>query len=500
MFMSSKKKVIIVGAGPGGLSSAMLLASRGFDVNVYEKASQPGGRTSEINLKGFRFDVGPTFFMMKYILDEIFEQSGLKSDNYLDFLRLSPMYRLIYPDNGHIDIFDDADAMKAELKRVFPGEENGLDKFNIKEKKRFAKLMPLLQGDNNNIFDAFKWRTISSLPYFSFGKSLYQVMGNYFRSPLARLSFTFQAKYLGMSPWECPGAFGLVPFVEHDQGVYHVKGGLSEITRQMARAAQELGAKIHYNSSVRQVLLDDGKVVGVELDAGEKISADKVVINADFGYACNNLFPAGALKKYSRKQLDKKGISCSIFLMLLGLKKQYRLEHNTIVFAKDYKKNVEEVFSGKLSGDNISFYVRDTSVTDPNLAPKGKSAMYVLLPVPNNRAGIDWNEQRSATRRYLLDALKERLGLDDLEENIELEQIITPEDWEKNYNVYEGATFNLAHNLGQMMWFRPHNEFEEVGNCYLTGGGTHPGSGLPTIFESGRICAKLICKKYGVRF
>jgi len=329
---------------------------------------------------------------------------------------------------------------------------------------------------------------------------LYQVMGDYFKSPLARLSFTFQAKYLGMSPWECPGAFWLVSFVEHDQGVYHVKGGLSEVTRQMAKAAKELGARIHYNFPVKQILLNGRQAVGVELECGEKVLADKIVINADFGYACNNLFPAGVLKKYSSKNLDKKVISCSIFLLLLGLKKQYKLEHNTIVFARDYKKNVEEVFSGKLSGDNISFYVRDTSTTDPNLAPNGKSAMYVLLPVPNNRAGIDWNKEKTTTRRYLLDALKERLGLKDLEENIELEQIITPEDWERKYNIYKGATFNLAHNLRQMIWFRPHNEFEEIGNCYLTGGGTHPGSGLPTIFESGRICTKLICKKYGVKF
>jgi len=495
------KKVIIVGAGPGGLAAGMLLSSRGFDVKIFEKKLWPGGRTSEIDLEGFRFDAGPTFFMMKFILDEIFKQSGKDSKDYLDFIRLSPMYRLVFSDKT-LNIYeqDEKEKMIEQMERAFKGEGKNLKKFYEKESIRYKRLFPILQADNQNIFDALRPRFLRSLGSFAIGKSLYDVLGDYFNEEKARLTFTFQSKYLGMSPWECPGAFGIVPFIEHNMGVYHIKGGLSEISRQMAKACIELGADLEYGKTVKKVITRERKAVGVELDDGKKEYGSPVIINADFGYAASELFQKGLLRKYSRKKLEKKKISCSIFMLYLGVKKKYNLEHNTIVFAKEYKKNVKDIFSGRLSGEDISFYVRDTSTTDPGLAPEGKSALYVLVPVPNNRSGIDWEEKRSLVREYALNGLKNRLGLEDIEENIEVEKIITPVEWEKEYNVYQGAVFNLSHNLGQMLWFRPHNKFEEVGDCYLVGGGTHPGSGLPTIYESARITSKLICKKAGVSY
>jgi phytoene desaturase len=477
----------------------MLLSSRGFDVEIFEKASQPGGRTSEIKFKGFKFDVGPTFFMMKFILDEIFYQCGKNSADYLEFLRLSPMYRLIF-SNKTLDVYDEKDKMIKELNKVFPGEGNNLKKFYHRESQRFKKLFPILQDDNQNILDALKPRFLRAIPSLSIGRSIYDILGDYFFQEEAKLSFTFQSKYLGMSPWQCPGLFGIVPYVEHEMGVYHIKGGLSMASKQMAKASEELGTIIHYDSPVSRLLTNGSKATGIVLENGEKKYADSIIINPDFGYSMSNLFEKGLLKKYSKRNLEKKKISCSIFMLYLGVKKQYKLEHNTIVFAKDYKKNIDDIFSGKLSGSDLSFYVRDTSKTDPGLAPAGKSALYVLTPVPNNRYNIDWNDHGPKLRKHILNGLKDRLGLIDIEENIEEERVIHPEDWENNYNVYNGAVFNLAHNLNQMLWFRPHNQFEEIKNCFLVGGGTHPGSGLPTIYESGRITSKHICKKFGVEF
>ena len=492
--MYKKKRIAIIGAGPGGLAAAMLLAHRGFEVRIFEKEIQPGGRTAEMKLGSYRFDIGPTFFMMKYVLDRIFRETGRKLDDHLEFIRLNPAYRLYFNDK-YIDVFDDPTEMKEEIERVFPGESGGYDKFLKKEKKRFENLIPLLERSNNNISDVFSRRFLKALPYFGLGKSLYDVMGDYFDNPKTRLSFTFQSKYLGMSPWECPGAFGLVPYVEHALGVYHVKGGLSELSRKMAQVVQQEGGEIIYNSPVDKLILDGKRVKGVKLTNGEKYLADYTIINADFGYAVSNLFPEGVLKKYSSQKLKKKDFSCSIFIMYLGLNKQYRLHHNTIIFADKYKKNVEDVFGGKLSGDDISLYVRDHSLTDPSLAPLGKTALYVLVPVPNNRADIDWQDSQADLRRWTLNALKRRLGMEDIEDHIEVEKIITPDGWQNDFNVHLGAVFNLAHHLNQMMWLRPHNEFEEVKNCYLVGGGTHPGSGLPTIYQSGQIAADLISRK-----
>ncbi len=495
------KKIIIVGAGPGGLASGMLLAHKGFDVEIFEKNPVVGGRNGSIQLGEYKFDIGPTFFMMDYVLREIFKTTGRDLEDYVKLTRLDPMYNLHFGSlNQAITIFSDRAKMKAELARVFPGAEKGLDKFYRKEKTRFDRLIPVLSHHNNNILDVFNFRTILALPSFSFGKKLYDVMGNYFKPEYARLSFTFQSKYLGMSPWDCPGAFALVPYTEHQDGVYHLEGGLSQSTVAMAKAIKEDGGKIHCSTPVASLLIKNKKIYGVKLADGREVLADKVIVNADFGYTMNNLVPAGAARKWTPKKLAKTKLSCSIFMMYLGLKRTTTLPHHSILFAKNYRQNVADIFSGKLTDKDFSVYVRDASKTDKTLAPKGKTALYVLVPVANNRSGIDWDKVKGKVRKQALNILATDFGLKDIEKDIEVEKIITPADWEKDYNVYEGAVFNLAHNLNQMIWFRPHNRFEDFKNLYLTGGGTHPGSGLPTIYESGRIAARLICKEFGVKY
>ncbi len=495
MSEKNKKTILIVGAGPGGLVAGMLLSFYGFKVKIFEKESIPGGRNGFLQLGDYKFDIGPTFFMMDKILREIFSITGRNLEDYVQMTRLSPMYRLYFEDK-FIDAYDEKEKMKADLKRLFPGEEDGLDKFLIKEKNRLEKLFPILKTDNNNILDALKPKFLSALPSFAIGSSLYGVMGKYFKSEFAKLSFTFQSKYLGMSPWECPGAFAMVPYIEHADGVYHVQGGLSQTAQAMADVIKEQGGEVFYNKKVKQLVLENKKVVGVEFEDGQKEMADEVVVNADFSYMAKNLIPKGILKKWSPEKLKKKKYSCSIFMMYLGINKKLPLNHHNIVFAKEYRKNVEQMFNGILTEKDFSFYLRDATKIDSTLAPVGKTALYVLIPAPNNRANINWEEKKQVIRDQVFDLMEKRLKLGDLRKNIEVEKIITPDDWEEYFNVDLGAVFNLGHNLGQMLWFRPHNRFEELKNLYLVGGGTHPGSGLPTIYQSGKIVADLINKKY----
>ena len=186
-------------------------------------------------------------------------------------------------------------------------------------------------------------------------------------------------------------------------------------------------------------------------------------------------------------------------MLYLGVNKEYKdIAHHSIIFAKDYKQNVDEITKSMILSEDFSFYVQNASVTDKTLAPNGKSTIYVLVPVPNNKSHIDWDKEKQPFRDRIIEALETRGGYVGLKDNIEVEKIVTPQDWTDNHAVYLGATFNLAHNVGQMLYLRPHNEFEEFGNCYLVGGGTHPGSGLPTIYESGRISAEMIMKRDGV--
>ncbi|HEX5398108.1 MAG TPA: phytoene desaturase family protein [Verrucomicrobiae bacterium] len=494
----TRKHIVVVGAGPGGLTAAMLLAARGFKVTVFEKEARAGGRNAAIVRNGYKFDTGPTFLMMKFILDEVFEEAGRHINDYLNCIKLEPMYRLQFED-VRLEPTTAREAMLQQLDAHFPGNRDGYDKFMAVEKRRFHLMYPCLQKDYATIRQYFTRDLLKALPNLSLGRSLLDVLGDYFKEDKLKLSFTFQSKYLGMSAWDCPGAFAILPYVEHAFGVYHVMGGLSEISEAMAKICGEFGVDLRLATPVKQLMLEGRAVRGVELADGEQIPADETVLNADFGYAMKQLVPPGVLKKYSPENVDRREYSCSTFMLYLGLDKIYDLPHHTIFFAGDYKGNISDIFQRKVLSDDLSFYVRNASITDPSLAPPGQSAVYVLVPVPNRTARIDWSKETSAFRDRVIGAMEKRGGMTDLRNHIREEIVFTPQTWQ-DMNIQFGATFNLAHSLNQMLYFRPRNKFEELDNCYLVGGGTHPGSGLPTIYESGRIAANLISRRHGVQF
>jgi len=495
----SKSKVIVIGAGAGGLTAAMILAHRGVDVELFEAKDRVGGRSAHIDLGPYRFDTGPTFLMLKRLLDEVFIEAGVNGDNLLEFTQLDPMYRLQFSD-FHLDSTTDRDEMAARLEALQPGQAEAFRNYFETETRRFDRMEPCLQKNYSSWTSLFSRDLLKALPRLSLGRSVLDVLKGYFGDERLALSFSFQSKYLGMSAWDCPGAFAMLSFVEYAFGIWHVKGGLSEISRVMADVAIRNGANLHLNTRVKKLLLDGKKATGVELEDGTRINADSVFINADFGWAMEHLIKEDALKKYSPAQLEKKKFSCSTFMLYLGLDKRVDQPHHTIFFAKDYKKNVEDIFDRKVLSDDLSFYIRNASITDPTLAPEGHSAVYVLVPCPNLRADIDWVEETPRFRQLVLDHIKRQPGWENLEEHIVEEKVLAPPDWEADYDVYADATFNLAHTLNQMLYFRPRNRFEELEHCYLVGGGTHPGSGLPTIYESGRISANLFCRDCGIAF
>lgn len=495
----SNKHILIVGAGPGGLTAAMILAYRGFRVSVFEARDRVGGRNAELRNGPYTFDTGPTFLMLKDILEQVFHEAGDYLDNRMTLKRLEPMYRLVFDDRT-LDPTTDARKMRATIAQAFPGYEDRYDKFFTSEQKRFKRLFPCLQKSYHSPATLMSLDLVRALPSLALGRSLFEVMQGHFMDEKLALAFTFQSKYLGMSPWECPGLFAMLPYIEHGFGIYHPVGGLSRISEGMADVLKENGGELRLETPVERVRVKNGRTTGVLLADGEEVTGDAVVLNADFGHAMTNLFEPGVLRKYTPEKLRSMRLSCSTYMLYLGLDRQYDQPHHTIVFAKDYRENVSRIFEGRALTRDLSFYVRDCGRTDPALAPEGHSAIYVLVPTPNLRGAMHWEAQASEFREWVLDAITERTPMQDIREHIRAETVITPLDWRDTYRVYEGATFNLAHNLGQMIYGRPRNRFEELDACYLVGGGTHPGSGLPTIYESGRIAANLISRRFNIPF
>lgn len=497
--MSNGRKIAVVGAGPGGLTAAMILSRRGFDVDVFEARNDVGGRNATLKVGDYTFDTGPTFLMMKFILDQVFDEAGAKADQILDFVLLDPMYRLQFDDRA-FEPSPDHDKTRAAIEGAFPGKSRTFDRFLTREKARFEHMAPCLQRAYGSLGSLLCADLLKAIPHLGIGRTVYDILDGYFGDERLALSFSFQSKYLGMSPWKCPGAFAMLSYIEHGYGVYHTTGGLSRISEAMADTARVNGARLHLGRPVKALTVRDGVATGVELTEGDRFEADRVIINADFAHSMCHLVPSGRVKKWGPESLARKRFSCSIFMMYLGIDKVYDLPHHTIFFAHDYRTNVGDIFESKRLSEDNSFYIRNASVTDETLAPGGHSGLYVLVPVPNLRSGTDWEAEKDRFREHILDLMEERAGLSDLRQHIKAEATITPADWRDDYFVHEGAVFNLAHNIGQMLCFRPHNRFEEIGNCYIVGGGTHPGNGLPTIYESGRIAANLICRDSGTPF
>lgn len=492
-----RKRVLVVGAGPGGLAAAMLLAARGYQVDVFEKQPVVGGRSAALLLDGFTFDRGPTFLSMPWILEEVFALGGRRTADCLELRRVDPLYALRFADGRVLRPSTDPAANREQLERLFPGSWSGYLAFRDYEARKLERVMSCLYVPYGSPFDYLSLRIARAVPYFDGHKSLFDHLGRFFRDPELRLCFTFQAKYLGMSPWECPGIFSILSYAEHGGGLLHPVGGLSRIAAAMAGIVEEHGGRIHLGRPVRRVLARGGRALGVELEDGEQLGADHVVLNADFGHAVTRLLPRAELRRWTPETLARKRLSCSAFMLYLGLDGPLDLAHHTVLFARDYARNVREVTEQDVLSTDPSIYLQHAGATDPTLAPPGRSTLYVLVPVPNNRSGIDWRREEAPYRERVLDLVADRAGIPDLRRRIVAQRCVTPRDWEEELSIHHGAAFNLAHTLGQTLYFRPHNAFDDIDRLYLVGGGTHPGSGLPTIYLSARITAGLILERDG---
>jgi phytoene desaturase len=491
------KRVVIIGAGPGGLTAGMILARRGFDVTILEKRQGVGGRNGELKLGDFSFDIGPTFLHQKFTLDEVFEEAGRKADDYMDLVLLDPMTRLSWGDRS-LETSSDMPTMLGNIERTFPGHAEGYQRFMADHERKLKMIFPCLQRPYHELRAYMSTDLMKAFPYVATAKSVVDVLENYFSDDRLKLAFSFQAKYLGMSPWRCPALFSILSFIEYRYGIYHVQGGLCRISHAMAEVFAEHGGTLRLNTGVKEVKFRGGLITGVETTDGELIPCDDVVMNADYAHAVTSLLNG---RSQPEDKLKTRKFSCSTFMIYLGLDKIYKDEpHHHVIFADDYHRNVADIQGEREVSDDMSVYVRNSCVTDPLVAPEGKSGLYILVPTINNRHGFDWEANGGAYRDKVLDRIEARTGMKDLRRHIVAERILSPVDWQDDLDVFMGATFNLAHTLDQMLYLRPHNRMKGYENLYLVGGGTHPGSGLPTIYESGRISANLLGQRYGAEF
>lgn len=488
------KKILVIGAGMGGLSAAIRLQNEGYEVEIFEKTQMPGGKMRQIKDSGYTFDVGPTLVMMPSVYREIFEIAGKNPQDYIPMIKLEPMYDVYFKGSPYRHYSVSGDL--SELMRLFEskGEKNarGFIRYlnDIQERYLIALKYFITRPFRNkkDIYNPFMiWQ---ALKLKTFG-SADEMMSRYIPDSDLNRMFSFQTLYIGVSPKKGPSLYNIIPMIELFYGVWFIKGGMHTMAKQMEKLFLELGGRIHYHHSVDEILIENSKVRGIRVGK-EVIEAPYVISDADFPYAITNLVKKDSDRgKYTQQKIDKMDYSCSCLVFYWGVEGKYEhLKTHTFIVSEDLDENLKAIFDGRILEDS-SVYLHIPSNADPEMAPEGKSSFYLLIPV--SELGVcdyDWDDDTiSYYREKALKTLSAILGLEDLKEKIELEYVFTPKDFQEHFNAYRGATFGLQPTLFQSNHFRPQSKSETCEGLYFTGSSTHPGAGVPIALEGGRICA-----------
>jgi len=412
-------------------------------------------------------------------------------------VRLDPQYRLVFGAGGELLATPDVARMEAEVARLSPADSGSFTRFMKSNRDKFERFAPFLEQPFESWRDLASPDLLKLMPILKPWRSLDAELGTFFSDERIRLAFTFQSKYLGMSPFRCPSLFSILSFLEYEHGVFHPIGGCNAVSAAMARIATEMGVEIHYEEPVEALEFAGRRIVAARTGRGT-YAADATVVNADFARSMTRLVPDRLRRRWNDRRIASRRFSCSTFMLYLGIDGRYDdIPHHNIYLSADYRDNLADIERRHRLGRDPSMYVQNASVSDPTLAPRGMSTLYLLIPVTHRHPNVDWRREAAGYREVALDQL-ERFGIRGVRERIRFEKMITPDDWQDDYEIYRGATFNLAHDLGQMLHRRPHNRYEDIDGMYLVGGGTHPGSGLPVIYSSARITADLLLEDLGI--
>ncbi len=485
------KTVIVIGAGIGGMTAAIHLAKRGLHVTVLEKNSRPGGRCDRISRDGHHFDTGPTLLVMPLLYESEFATLGVSMREVLDLQRVDPTYHLVFDNGSQLALTSDMKSLQEQLESFEPGSFDGLLRYMEEGHRHYhLGIEKLVQPDFRKASDFFK---LGNLPLLHQVKPLvkhYANMSTYFDDPRLKAAFTFQDVYMGLSPFEAPATFSMMPYTELAHGVWYPKGGMYQVVEALFSLAREAGVEFSFNTSVEQIEVNGKGARGVLLADGKHLEADAVLANADLPYVYQNLLPQdGGAKKLARKRF-----SCSVISFFWGVDKPYEtLSPHTLFLAEDYRENFDSIIRDLDLPANPSLYVHAPARLDPAMAPHGQDTLIAIVPVGHMSANgeQDWGAIRDQARQHVFRRLQ-TLGITDLEEHIKFEVNFTPLSWRKRYNLMKGSTHGLCHNLTQLGYFRPDNRHPHYHNLYFTGASTRPGTGMPTAMVSGRQSAQRI--------
>ncbi len=486
---------VVIGAGLGGLASAMRLGAKGYRVTVLDKLDSPGGRGSAITQGGHRFDLGPTIVTVPQTLRALWADCGRDFDADVDLRALDPFYEIRWPDGSTFTARQDTEAMRAEVGRLSPGDVAGYDRFLRDAEARYEfGFEDLGRRPMHRFKDLLK-----VLPRFAMlraDRSVHAHAARRVRDPRLRMALSFHPLFIGGDPFRVTSMYILVSHLEKQFGVHYAMGGVAAIAEAMVRVIAGQGGQVIQGAEADRIEVAQGRARGVQLADGRRFPGDLVVSNADAGHTYDRLLRDRPKRRWSAPKLRRKRWSMGLFVWYFGTSatahKWPDIGHHTILNGPRYSGLVRDIFRRGHLGADMSLYLHRPSVTDPSVAPEGGDTFYVLSPVPHlgHPQAVDWQAERERYRAAVLASLEAHLP--GLGAHITESLIYTPEDFRDRYLSPHGSGFSLEPRILQSAWFRPHNVSEELPGLYLAGAGTHPGAGLPGVISSAEVLGKLV--------
>lgn len=485
-----KNKIIIIGSGFGGLASAALLAKDGYEVTVIEKNEQPGGRASTLKEKGFRFDMGPSWYMMPEVFDRYFQEFGRKTSDYYKLISLKPQYRVFFGDKTHIDITGSIVEDKKMFDKLEPGFSQKFDSYIQESKQKYELSMnSILYRNLDSIFDLMSVDIMKA----GVGMGIFEPMDSYvkkfFKHPKIQQILEYNLVFLGCSPKNAPALFSLMSHVDFNLGVWYPEGGIESVVQALVSLGKEYGVTYIYNTPVTQLLVND-KHISEVITNKKSYKADIVISNADYWFT-ENILSDQSKRTYSQTYWNKRTMTPSAFLLYLGVKgKLPKLQHHNLYFGDDWSKHFEDVFDAPKWPIDPSIYINKSSENDDTVAPKGHENLMVLVPVA---AGLeDSNQWKEHYANYIVDFIDSKLQIS-LKKNIVYKKIFSVSDFQQRFNSYKGnALGGLAHTFFQSAIWRPKNTSSKIENLFFVGANTSPGIGVPPALISAHLVRERI--------
>lgn len=493
----SGKRVAVVGGGLGGLAAACTLAARGYRVQLFERNATVGGKAVQLRREGYRFDMGPTILTIPGVLRRIFAEAGLDLDERMELVRLDPQWRCFFEDRSVLDLVADVPRMKQTLDRFSgkPGVAAGYERFidtsrrlhEISDRFFFWKSVGGIV-DTMDLSTTFDAKVLSDLLALRMGRTVAGTVRSHVPDARVAQMIDHFTQYVGSSPEASPAVLCGIAHMQTEEGVWYPRGGTRAVPEALARLASELGVEVFTETPVRRIVTQAGRAVAIETESGQRYDADAVVSNCDSVLTHRELLGEGPRSPFlSRRKYEP---ACSGVVLYLGLNRRFdQLLHHNFVFSADPHEEFDAIYRRGVPAPDPTAYLCAPAVTEPDVAPPGGEALYILVHTPYRRDGQDWSQMLPAYRETILDKLERTAGMEGVREAIVVEETLTPADIESRYNVLRGAIYGLASHGRFMGAFKPANRSRDVKGLYLAGGAAHPGPGMPMVLMSGWIAA-----------